>query len=245
MTDKVIIFDTTLRDGEQSPGVALNIQDKLEIARQLEKLRVDVIEAGFPITSPGDFECVTAVSREIRNCTIAALAHADAGGRRCLLGRPQRRRPAAHPHRHLQLGDPPGAPTPQGPRRGAGDGSHPGRARQRLHLRRRVQRDGRQPLRPGLPLPDDGAGHRRRRHNRQHPRYRRLLHARGVRATSSATSSRKCPTSTRPSSPCIATTTSAWPSPTHWPPSAPAPVRSSAASTASASAPATPPWKRS
>jgi 2-isopropylmalate synthase len=76
MADKVIIFDTTLRDGEQSPGVALNIQDKLEIARQLEKLRVDVIEAGFPISSPGDFECVTAVSREIKRCTVAGLAHA-------------------------------------------------------------------------------------------------------------------------------------------------------------------------
>jgi len=77
MADRVIIFDTTLRDGEQSPGVALNIQDKLEIARQLEKLRVDVIEAGFPVTSPGDFECVQTVSREIRGCSIAGLAHAD------------------------------------------------------------------------------------------------------------------------------------------------------------------------
>jgi len=76
MTDKVIIFDTTLRDGEQSPGVALNIQDKLEIARQLERLRVDVIEAGFPISSPGDFECVTAISGAIKRCTVAGLAHA-------------------------------------------------------------------------------------------------------------------------------------------------------------------------
>ena len=77
MADKVIIFDTTLRDGEQSPGVALNIQDKLEIARQLEKLRVDVIEAGFPVSSPGDFEGVTAVAREIKRCTVAGLAHAS------------------------------------------------------------------------------------------------------------------------------------------------------------------------
>jgi 2-isopropylmalate synthase len=76
MADKVIIFDTTLRDGEQSPGVALNIQDKLEIARQLERLRVDVIEAGFPASSPGDFECVTAIAGAIKRCTIAGLAHA-------------------------------------------------------------------------------------------------------------------------------------------------------------------------
>ncbi|MBE3110290.1 MAG: 2-isopropylmalate synthase, partial [Acidobacteria bacterium] len=77
MADRVIIFDTTLRDGEQSPGVALNIADKLEIARQLERLRVDVIEAGFPITSPGDFECVRAVSAAIKHCSVAALAHAS------------------------------------------------------------------------------------------------------------------------------------------------------------------------
>ena len=76
MADRVFIFDTTLRDGEQSPGVALNIQDKLEIARQLEKLRVDVIEAGFPVTSRGDFEAVSAVAREVRDCTVAGLAHA-------------------------------------------------------------------------------------------------------------------------------------------------------------------------
>ena len=77
MADRVIIFDTTLRDGEQSPGVALSIADKLEIARQLERLRVDIIEAGFPITSPGDFECVKAVSAAIKHCSVAALAHAS------------------------------------------------------------------------------------------------------------------------------------------------------------------------
>jgi len=77
MADRVIIFDTTLRDGEQSPGVALSIADKLEIARQLERLRVDIIEAGFPITSPGDFECVRAVSGAIKHCSVAALAHAS------------------------------------------------------------------------------------------------------------------------------------------------------------------------
>jgi len=58
--DRVIIFDTTLRDGEQAAGGSLNVQEKLEIAKQLEKLGVDVIEAGFPISSPGDFEaCVS------------------------------------------------------------------------------------------------------------------------------------------------------------------------------------------
>ncbi|HYM15806.1 MAG TPA: 2-isopropylmalate synthase [Dehalococcoidia bacterium] len=77
--EHVTIFDTTLRDGEQSPGVALTTSDKIEIARQLEKLGVDIIEAGFPKTSPGDFDAVQTIAREIRNSQIAGLAHADAG----------------------------------------------------------------------------------------------------------------------------------------------------------------------
>jgi 2-isopropylmalate synthase len=68
------IFDTTLRDGEQSPGASLNTTEKLEIARQLEQLNVDIIEAGFPITSPDDFEAVQAIAGIIRNCTVAGLA---------------------------------------------------------------------------------------------------------------------------------------------------------------------------
>ena len=75
--DKVIIFDTTLRDGEQAAGGTLNIQEKLEIARQLEKLKVDVIEAGFPASSPGDFEAVSLISKEVRNPSICALSHAN------------------------------------------------------------------------------------------------------------------------------------------------------------------------
>jgi len=75
--DKVIIFDTTLRDGEQAAGGTLNVQEKLEIARQLEKLGVDIIEAGFPASSPGDFEAVSLISREIKNSAICALTHAN------------------------------------------------------------------------------------------------------------------------------------------------------------------------
>ena len=75
--DKVIIFDTTLRDGEQSAGAALTIPEKLDIARQLEKLGVDVIEAGFPIASPGDLEAVRSISKEIRGSSICALSHAQ------------------------------------------------------------------------------------------------------------------------------------------------------------------------
>src|ERR1700716_1588499 len=74
--DRVFIFDTTLRDGEQSPGFHLDSNSKLRIARQLEKLGVDVIEAGFPISSPGDFEACRRIAREIRGATVTALARA-------------------------------------------------------------------------------------------------------------------------------------------------------------------------
>ena len=74
--DKVIVFDTTLRDGEQSPGATLNLQEKREIAKQLEKLGIDIIEAGFPVTSPGDFDAVRIISKEVRGASICALTDA-------------------------------------------------------------------------------------------------------------------------------------------------------------------------
>ena len=76
--NRVIIFDTTLRDGEQAAGAGLSIRDKLEIAKQLERLGIDVIEAGFPISSPGDFEAVQLIAKEIKGSTVCALAHANA-----------------------------------------------------------------------------------------------------------------------------------------------------------------------
>jgi 2-isopropylmalate synthase len=72
--NRVVIFDTTLRDGEQSPGISLNTHEKLEIAQQLARLGVDVIEAGFPITSPGDFEAVQTIARSVEGPVIAGLA---------------------------------------------------------------------------------------------------------------------------------------------------------------------------
>ncbi len=76
MAEKIYIFDTTLRDGEQSAGVAFTPQEKVEIAKQLERLGVDIIEAGFPCSTPGDLEAVQAVAREVRDTTICALARA-------------------------------------------------------------------------------------------------------------------------------------------------------------------------
>src|ERR1700744_690374 len=72
--NRVHIFDTTLRDGEQSPGIALNAAEKVEIAQQLARLGVDVIEAGFPIASPGDFEAVQAIARKVEGPVICGLA---------------------------------------------------------------------------------------------------------------------------------------------------------------------------
>lgn len=76
MSRIIKVFDTTLRDGEQSPGATLNAAEKLEIARALERLKVDAIEAGFPVASPGDFESVRAIAEEIRTVTVVALARA-------------------------------------------------------------------------------------------------------------------------------------------------------------------------
>ena len=75
--EKVVIFDTTLRDGEQSPGAAMSIPQKLEIARQLAVLGVDIIEAGFPISSPAQFEATKLVAEQVKGPVIAALARAN------------------------------------------------------------------------------------------------------------------------------------------------------------------------
>src|SRR5688500_2936220 len=72
--NRVIIFDTTLRDGEQSPGASMNREEKLQVARALARMKVDVIEAGFPIASPGDFDAVQAIAGEVEGPVIAGLA---------------------------------------------------------------------------------------------------------------------------------------------------------------------------
>ncbi|HKY95612.1 MAG TPA: 2-isopropylmalate synthase, partial [Kiloniellales bacterium] len=74
--DRVVIFDTTLRDGEQSPGCSMNLEEKLKVAAQLEEMGVDIIEAGFPIASNGDFEAVREVSKLVKTSRVAGLARA-------------------------------------------------------------------------------------------------------------------------------------------------------------------------
>src|SRR5437773_12116633 len=99
-TDRILIFDTTLRDGEQGPGFSLNVDEKLALARALDALGVDIIEAGFPIASPADAEAVRRVATEIRRPTIAALARCrrvDVEKTLWALG------PSTHPRVHLVL----------------------------------------------------------------------------------------------------------------------------------------------
>jgi 2-isopropylmalate synthase len=76
MKNKLIIFDTTLRDGEQSPGASMTQEEKIRIAKQLEKLGVNVIEAGFAAASPGDYDAIKAVAKTIKKSTICSLARA-------------------------------------------------------------------------------------------------------------------------------------------------------------------------
>src|SRR6202158_5675992 len=97
---RIVIFDTTLRDGEQSPGCSMNRSEKLPLAQQLDRLGVDVIEAGFPIASDGDFEAVQRISATVRRPIIAGLARAVTGDvdRAC-----QALQGAAHPRIHVFL----------------------------------------------------------------------------------------------------------------------------------------------
>src|SRR5690242_21550700 len=77
MADKLIIFDTTLRDGEQSPGASMTKDEKLRIARQLERMKVDVIEAGFAASSNGDFDAINAIASIVKESTVCSLARAN------------------------------------------------------------------------------------------------------------------------------------------------------------------------
>jgi len=99
--NRVMVFDTTLRDGEQSPGATLNVGEKLEIARALEEMGVDIIEAGFPISSPGDFRAVQRISQEVRGCIICGLTRAN---RKDIDVAAEALQDAAYPRIHTGLG---------------------------------------------------------------------------------------------------------------------------------------------
>ena len=182
MADQVHIFDTTLRDGEQSPGISLNTQEKLEIAQQLARLGVDVIEAGFPITSPGDFEAVEAIARTVEGPVICGLARthkADIDAAWNAI----KDSPRPRIHTFISTSDIHITHQLQTTREDVQGQAKAAVAHgEVLHRRRRVLAHGRDPGR--------GRVHRRGLRDRgrrgsdgdQHPRHRRLHHAGGVRA---------------------------------------------------------------
>ena len=129
MATDVLVFDTTLRDGEQAPGFSLRVPEKLALARRLEALGVDIIEAGFPIASVDDAESVRRIAHEVQGPTIAALARCTARRHRMRRQGHRPRPQGAHPHLHRHV--------------------RPASRAQAAHLARAVPRDGRQGRRPG------------------------------------------------------------------------------------------------
>ena len=191
--DRVYIFDTTLRDGEQSPGISLNVQEKLEIAHQLARLGVDIIEAGFPITSPGDSKAVTAIAKAVEGPVICGLARTVGAGHRRGLERGQALRAAADPHLHRDLRHPHRAQAADDARGRHRPGARGGRAREGVLRRRRVLARGRQPLRRRVHGRGREGRDRGGRDHDQHPRHGRLHDAARVRARSSPSSTGWCP----------------------------------------------------
>ncbi len=111
MPNRVYIFDTTLRDGEQSPGCSMTVPEKLRLARKLVELGVDILEAGFPIASEGDFEAVDAVSREFSWVQVAALARANTLDVERAAAVAEARPAAAHSYLHRDQRDSPEVQT--------------------------------------------------------------------------------------------------------------------------------------
>ena len=184
--NRVLIFDTTLRDGEQSPGISLNTAEKLEIAHQLARLGVDVIEAGFPIASPGDFEAVQAIAREVEGPVIAGLARANAADIDRAWEAVRDARATAHPHVRLDVGHPHRAPAADHARGRASGLARAAVAQAQGALRRRrVLADGRHARRRRVHRRGAADRDRRGRDDDQHPGHRRLRDARRVRRASS------------------------------------------------------------
>ncbi len=239
LDDQVLIFDTTLRDGEQSPGCSMTQPEKLRVAKALAELGVDVIEAGFPAASRGDFDAVNAVAREVHGPIIAGLARCardDIEVAAKALKAAERHRlhvflATSAIHREFKLNM-------------ANDGDRPSRGGRRevgsrALRRRRILARGRLAHRARFPGRGGRGGHRGRRDHDQHSRHRRLHGAGRIRRTVPLSAQATCAASTRCVCRCTATTTSAWRSPTAWRRWSPVRARSSAPSTASASAPAT------
>ena len=178
---RVYIFDTTLRDGEQSPGISLTTDEKLEIAHQLARLGVDIIEAGFPITSPGDFEAVAGDRAQGRGPDDRGLARTHKADIDAAWEAVRDAGSAPHPHLHLDLRHPHRAPAADDREDVKGKARAAVALRQVLLQRRRVLADGRDPLRRRVHRRGLRGRDRGRRDDGQHPRHRRLHDPGGVR----------------------------------------------------------------
>ena len=178
--DRVFIFDTTLRDGEQCPGATMTFEEKLEVADFLDAMGVDIIEAGFPIASEGDFQAVSEIAKRLKNSVVCGLSRAgeldiDRAGEAV-----KHASAPAHPHLHLHLAGAPQVQAAEVGRAGAGDGALPGHPRAQLGGGRGVVGRGRHAHRDRLPVPLRGDGDQGRRHHHQPARHGGLRHARGI-----------------------------------------------------------------
>ena len=214
---RVIVFDTTLRDGEQSPGATLTADEKLEVADALVELGVDVMEAGFPAASPGDFEAVRAIANRVKGVTVAGLARCNESdierAAMAVKGAESARihtfiaTSDIHLKHKLRMSSP----------RGAGARRSDGAVRQGVHRGRGVLRGRRDALGLGVPGAGLRRGDRGGRDDDQCPGYRRLHLTARVRGAHGIPHRDRARMSSGPSSPFIATTTSAWPRRTRWP----------------------------
>ena len=175
--DRVVIFDTTLRDGEQSPGASMTLEEKLQVAELLDEMGVDIIEAGFPIASNGDFEAVSEIAKRVKRavvCGLARASNADIDRAAEAVSHAERRRihtfiGTSPLHRQFQLQ----LNTDQVHERGGQFGD----AGAELYRRRRVVADGCDPHRARFPLPCGRDRDQVRGDDDQHPRHGRLRHA--------------------------------------------------------------------
>ena len=155
--DRIIIFDTTLRDGEQSPGFSMNLHEKIRMAEALTELGIDVMEAGFPIASPGDYESVKAIAESIgqRDDTPVICGLARTGREDILRAADAVQVGQAQAYPHLSVHQPAAheIQAADGARRGARTGGQLGDAGPQLRRRRRVVGRGRHPHRARLPVP--------------------------------------------------------------------------------------------
>jgi len=178
--DRVVIFDTTLRDGEQCPGATMSFEEKLEVAEMLDTMGVDVIEAGFPISSEGDFQAVHEIAKRAKNAVIAGLsrAHPKDIDRCAEAVKPARRGRVHTGDRHLAAAH--CVSSSHDPGTGDRDLDCQRHRCAQPDRRRRMVGRGRHPQRDGIFVPDRRGGDQGRRHHRQYSRHRRLYRAGGI-----------------------------------------------------------------